>query len=94
MLDSGAKGGKFAGARGETHDWTVSREIVEQSRTPVILAGGLICDSSKSFLSYAALVPHVRMRERAVSSPFQTVALTPAVRTSVEILRYSSFRSE
>jgi phosphoribosylanthranilate isomerase len=41
MLDSGAKGGKFAGARGETHDWTVSREIVVQSRIPVILAGGL-----------------------------------------------------
>jgi phosphoribosylanthranilate isomerase len=45
MLDSGAKGGKFAGARGETHDWTVSREIVEQSRIPVILAGGLTADN-------------------------------------------------
>jgi len=41
MLDSGAKGGKFAGARGETHDWTVSRAIVESSKIPVILAGGL-----------------------------------------------------
>jgi phosphoribosylanthranilate isomerase len=27
MLDSGAKGGKFAGARGETHDWTVSAMV-------------------------------------------------------------------
>jgi phosphoribosylanthranilate isomerase len=45
MLDSGAKGGKFAGARGETHDWTVSREIVEQSRIPVILAGGLTAEN-------------------------------------------------
>jgi phosphoribosylanthranilate isomerase len=41
MLDSGAKGGKF----GETHDWTVSREIVEQSRIPVILAGGLTAEN-------------------------------------------------
>jgi phosphoribosylanthranilate isomerase len=45
MLDSGAKGGKFAGARGETHDWTVSREIVEQSKIPVILAGGLTAEN-------------------------------------------------
>ena len=45
MLDSGAKGGKFAGARGETHDWTVSREIVERSRIPVILAGGLTAEN-------------------------------------------------
>jgi phosphoribosylanthranilate isomerase len=45
MLDSGAKGGKFAGVRGETHDWTVSREIVEQSKIPVILAGGLTAEN-------------------------------------------------
>ena len=44
-VDSGAKGGKFAGARGETHDWTVSREIVEKSRIPVILAGGLTAEN-------------------------------------------------
>lgn len=29
------------GAAGFTHDWTISRAIVEQSRLPVILAGGL-----------------------------------------------------
>lgn len=29
------------GASGETHDWNISREIVEQVRIPVILAGGL-----------------------------------------------------
>ena len=39
MLESGAKGVPFAG--GETHDWLVSRLIVERSRIPVILAGGL-----------------------------------------------------
>ena len=45
MLDSGAKGGKVAGARGETHDWTISREIVKRSQIPVILAGGLTAEN-------------------------------------------------
>jgi phosphoribosylanthranilate isomerase len=45
MLDSGAKGLPFAGASGETHDWSVSRMIVERSRIPVILAGGLSADN-------------------------------------------------
>ena len=29
------------GATGKTHDWSISRQIVAQTRTPVILAGGL-----------------------------------------------------
>jgi phosphoribosylanthranilate isomerase len=29
------------GATGKTHDWSLSRQIVEQSRVPIILAGGL-----------------------------------------------------
>lgn len=29
------------GASGETHDWNISREIVQRTRIPVILAGGL-----------------------------------------------------
>ena len=41
MLDSGAKGASFAGATGETHDWSISCTVVERSRIPVILAGGL-----------------------------------------------------
>jgi phosphoribosylanthranilate isomerase len=45
MLDSGAKGLPFAGETGETHDWSVSRTIVERSRIPVILAGGLSADN-------------------------------------------------
>lgn len=36
MLDSGAKG-----ASGETHEWALCRTIVEHSRVPIILAGGL-----------------------------------------------------
>ena len=39
LLDTAA-GGKIGGT-GVTHDWSVSAEIVESSRVPVILAGGL-----------------------------------------------------
>jgi phosphoribosylanthranilate isomerase len=45
MLDSGAKGATFAGATGETHDWSISRTVGERSRVPVILAGGLSPDN-------------------------------------------------
>jgi len=45
MLDSGAKGASFAGATGETHDWSISRTVVERSRIPMILAGGLSADN-------------------------------------------------
>jgi len=45
MLDSGAKGLSFTGATVETHDWSVSRMVVERSRIPVILAGGLSADN-------------------------------------------------
>ncbi len=33
------------GATGKTHDWTISRQIVAESRVPVILAGGLTPDN-------------------------------------------------
>ncbi len=49
MLESGAKGVPFAG--GETHDWLVSRLIVERSRVPVILAGGLSPDNVERAIS-------------------------------------------
>jgi len=45
MLDSGAKGVPFAGAAGETHDWSECRRVVERSRIPVILAGGLTAEN-------------------------------------------------
>jgi phosphoribosylanthranilate isomerase len=45
MLDSGAKGPPYAGATGETHDWSISRTVVERSRVPVILAGGLSAEN-------------------------------------------------
>lgn len=40
LLDS-TKGGGITGATGHTHDWSISRRIVEAVSLPVILAGGL-----------------------------------------------------
>lgn len=41
ILDTQAPDIAGIGASGKTHDWNISREIVRQSRIPVILAGGL-----------------------------------------------------
>ena len=41
LLDSYRAKDKQIGALGITHDWSISRQIVERLRTPVILAGGL-----------------------------------------------------
>ena len=41
LLDSHRVSDRQIGALGITHDWTISRRIVELCRTPVILAGGL-----------------------------------------------------
>ena len=41
LLDSHRESDRQVGALGITHDWTISRRIVEFVRTPVILAGGL-----------------------------------------------------
>src|SRR6516164_7357583 len=41
LLDSHRTGDVQIGAQGVTHDWSISRKIVETVRTPVILAGGL-----------------------------------------------------
>ena len=41
LLDSHRPFDRQIGALGVTHDWTISRRIVELVRTPVILAGGL-----------------------------------------------------
>ena len=41
ILDTQAPDIAGIGASGVTHDWAISREIVQQSRIPVILAGGL-----------------------------------------------------
>jgi phosphoribosylanthranilate isomerase len=47
LLDSHRMGDVQIGAQGVTHDWSISRKIVESVRTPVILAGGLGPDNVK-----------------------------------------------
>ncbi|UGY13173.1 phosphoribosylanthranilate isomerase [Bradyrhizobium septentrionale] len=47
LLDSHRIGDTQIGAQGVTHDWSISRTIVETVRTPVILAGGLGPDNVK-----------------------------------------------
>ncbi len=41
ILDTSTEEVEGIGASGKTHDWNISRSIVENVRTPVILAGGL-----------------------------------------------------
>lgn len=41
LLDSRKTGDTQVGATGETHNWNISRKIVESVKIPVILAGGL-----------------------------------------------------
>ena len=41
LLDSHRESDRQIGALGVTHDWRISRRIVDLVRTPVILAGGL-----------------------------------------------------
>ena len=56
LLDSGKPRAKLRtlGGTGETHDWSISREICQQSTLPVLLAGGLnpdnIIDAKKAVL--------------------------------------------
>ena len=45
LLDSHRESDRQIGAIGITHDWAISRRIVEAVRTPVILAGGLGADN-------------------------------------------------
>jgi len=41
LLDSYRPADQQIGALGVTHDWSISRRIVQMARVPVILAGGL-----------------------------------------------------
>jgi phosphoribosylanthranilate isomerase len=45
ILDTQAPDIAGIGASGQTHDWSISRRIVEESAIPVILAGGLSPDN-------------------------------------------------
>jgi len=52
LLDSGnqALEVKKLGGTGETHDWSLSREIVDKTEVPVFLAGGLNADNVRDAL--------------------------------------------
>lgn len=41
LLDTYVGAGSQAGAAGKPHDWTISKRVVDRSRVPVVLAGGL-----------------------------------------------------
>jgi len=45
LLDTSVKGFPGVGATGATHDWNISKKIVETAGIPVILAGGLDKDN-------------------------------------------------
>ncbi len=51
LLDSHRPTDRQIGALGVTHDWSISRRIVEQVSTPVILAGGLGPDNVAQAIS-------------------------------------------
>jgi phosphoribosylanthranilate isomerase len=55
LLDSHDPGDPQIGALGRTHDWTISRRIVEQVKVPAILAGGL--DAENVGAAIAAVRP-------------------------------------
>lgn len=52
LLDSGNPNLdiKVLGGTGKTHNWSISRKIVEQSKVPVFLAGGINADNVLSAL--------------------------------------------
>jgi len=54
LLDTGKRSGpkKQLGGTGETHDWSISREIVKSVDVPVILAGGLNPQNVKQAVKY------------------------------------------
>ena len=51
LLDTQKKGDTQVGATGKTHDWSISKKIVESVYIPVILAGGLGPDNVAEAIS-------------------------------------------
>jgi phosphoribosylanthranilate isomerase len=45
LLDSHDPGDRQIGGLGRTHDWSISRRIVDEVSIPAILAGGLDADN-------------------------------------------------
>ncbi len=78
LLDSGnpAAAVKELGGTGRTHDWALSREIVESVRVPVYLAGGL------DPLNVADAVRQVRPYGVDVCSRLRTAGALDAVKAA------------
>jgi phosphoribosylanthranilate isomerase len=55
LLDSHEPGDRQIGGLGRTHDWSISRRIVDEVGVPVILAGGL--DGDNVAAAVAAVPP-------------------------------------
>jgi phosphoribosylanthranilate isomerase len=53
LLDSHDPGDRQIGGLGRTHDWRISRRIVEEAGVPVILAGGLDADNVAAAIAAA-----------------------------------------
>jgi phosphoribosylanthranilate isomerase len=51
LLDSHDPGDRQIGALGRTHDWSISRRIVEEVSVPAILAGGLDADNAAAAIA-------------------------------------------
>ncbi|HVH79168.1 MAG TPA: hypothetical protein VM782_07250, partial [Stellaceae bacterium] len=87
LLDSHDPGDRQIGALGRTHDWTISRRIIDSVAVPVILAGGLGPDNVAAAI--AAVHPigvdsktktdraDGSGKDLAVVQAFVTVAKTP-----------------
>ena len=84
LLDSGNPNlsVKQLGGTGRTHDWQFSRRIIDQSETPVFLAGGLNAENVQRAI--AGVQPHDvdlcsgirtngKLDERKLASFFQAV---------------------
>lgn len=73
------------GATGKTHDWSVSRRLVEVSPRPVILAGGMTADNVRSAIlavSPAGVDVHTGLENAdGRKCPRKTRAFIQAVRT-------------
>lgn len=52
LLDSGNPAARELGGTGRTHNWDVSRRIVDQSHVPVFLAGGLGAANVRAAIEY------------------------------------------
>ncbi len=54
LLDSGRPNAaaKILGGTGKTHDWEISREIVQKARVPVFLAGGINPENARDAVEF------------------------------------------